>query len=85
MTNKSRIEHNKPDCIGCAVCAALSEKFWEMDKEKKSHLKNSSLLEDKGWETLEIEDGDLEINKECAEACPVNVIHIRDKKGNLII
>ena len=85
MADKNKIEHNKPDCIGCAVCATLSEKFWEMDKEKKSHLKNSSSLGDKGWETSEIEDGDLEINKECAEACPVNVIHIRDKKGNLII
>ena len=54
-----------------------------MDEEGKSHLINSS-KNYQNWEVLEIEEG-LETNKECAESCPVNVIHIKDKKGNLII
>lgn len=80
---KSRIEHNKPECIGCGICVAISDKFWEMDNEGKSHLKNSQ--SNNNWEFLEIDNLDLSVNKEAAEACPVNIIHIRDQKGNLII
>ena len=86
MSEKIKIEHNKQDCIGCGVCVAISDKFWEMSEEGKAHLKESDQLENKeGWETKEIEEEDLQINKEAAEVCPVNVIHLRDKKGNLII
>ena len=86
MTEKYKIEHNRPECIGCGVCVAVSDKFWEMNSEGKAHLKESKHLENKEeWETKEIEDEDLQINKEAAESCPVNVIHIRDKKGNIII
>jgi len=84
--DKYRIEYNKPCCIGCGVCAAISEKFWEMDEEEKSHLKDSKSLEGKEvWETREIEESDFKINIEAAEVCPVNVIHIKDKKGESVI
>ena len=55
MQNKYKIEHNKPECIGCGVCAALAKKFWEIDEEGKSHLINSQKMKE-GWETIEIED-----------------------------
>ena len=88
MEKKYKIEHNKPECISCAACVAVAEKFWEMETEdeNKSHLKNSKPLEtNQKWETLEIGEEDLEINKEAAEVCPVNIIHIKDKEGNKII
>ena len=84
MQNKYKIEHNKPECIGCGVCAALAEKFWEIDEEGKSHLINSQKIKE-GWETLEIEDQNFKINLESAESCPVNVIHIKDRNGDQII
>ena len=84
--SKYKIEHNKPECIGCGVCAALAEKFWEMDNEGKSHLISSKDLDNRqGWETRSIEHHDFKINLESAESCPVNVIHIKDKDGNQII
>ena len=84
MQNKPKIEHNRPECIGCGVCAAMAEKFWEMDQEGKSHLISSKKLETQ-WETKEIEEEEFQINKEAAEACPVNVIHLLDKTGKKII
>ncbi len=80
---KHKIEHNKPECIGCGVCAAIAENFWEMEEEGKSHLKNSIAEENK--EVLEIDDEHIQINKEAAEACPVNIIHIKDKNGKQIV
>jgi ferredoxin len=81
---KYKIEHNKPDCIGCGACAAVCPEFWEME-EAHSTIKGSKKRSD-GWEELEISERDLECNKEAAESCPVNVIHITDleKKKKLI-
>lgn len=83
---KYTIEHNKPDCISCGACAAVAEKFFEMESEGecKSHLKGSKkIYGDK--EKLEISEEDYEVAKEAADCCPVNVIHIKDEKGNKII
>ena len=41
---------------------------------------------DDGWQELALEEKDFKISKEVAESCPVNVIHIVDKKtGEKII
>ena len=44
----------------------------------KSDIKGCSKRQD-GWEELEIGEKDFQVNREAAEACPVNVIHIVDK------
>ncbi len=76
---KYKIKYNRPECIGCGVCAANCPKFWEMDdNEGKSNLKGAENL-DNGSAELEIDDNYLECNMEAAESCPVNVIHIIDK------
>ena len=36
-------------------------------------------------EILELEEKDLQINRDAAEACPVNVIHVYDKTGKKVI
>jgi len=74
-----KVEHNKPDCIGCAACAAVAPEFWEMNDEGKADLKGCKERED-DWEEKEISQEDYELYKESADSCPVNVIHITDKK-----
>ncbi len=78
---KFKIEHNRPDCIGCAACAAISPEHWEMHEDGKSDIKNS-IKRDDGWEEKDIEEADFVTNKDAADACPVNVIHIRNLTTN---
>ncbi len=84
-----KIEHDRPNCIGCGACAAVAPEFWMMDpKDGKSDLKGSKKKEEGGEvvsEGLEISDDKYPKNKEAADCCPVNVIHIIDKHGKKII
>ena len=68
-----KIEHDQPGCIGCNACAALHPDNWEMidiNGEVKSKCK-----------AVDVEEGsDFEKNKEAADVCPVNVIHLVDTK-----
>ena len=82
---KITLQHNRPDCIGCSACAAVAPDFWEMTEDgSKSDIKHGKNL-DNGWQELEIEDKDLRANKDAADCCPVNVIHIVDKSGKKIV
>ena len=53
-------------------------------EDNKADIKDSKLLPN-GWEEKEVDEKDLQINKDAAESCPVNVIHIIDKDGKKII
>jgi len=82
---KIRIMHDRPNCIGCAACAAVAPDFWTMSEDGKSDIVGSIKKEDE-TEELDIEEKDYAINKEAADSCPVNVIHIVNKKtGEKII
>ena len=82
---KFLLEHNRPDCIGCGACAAVAPEFWEMNDDGKSDIKNGKSRQD-GWQELEVEEKDFEKNKQAAESCPVNVIHLKNKEtGEKII
>ncbi|MDO8626870.1 MAG: ferredoxin [Candidatus Diapherotrites archaeon] len=76
---KYKIEHDRPNCIGCAACASVNPDFWTMDADGKSDIVGGKKLAN-GEEELDIEDKDFQANKEAADVCPVNVIHIRDKE-----
>jgi len=76
---KYQIQHDRPNCIGCAACAAVAPDFWEMHEDGKSDIVGSKKREDE-WEELDIEEKDFAANKEAADACPVNVIHIINKE-----
>ncbi len=80
MGKKFLIKHNRPDCIGCAACAAVCPKFWEMKDDGFSSIIGGKTEENK-WETLEIDEAELDCNMEAAESCPVNVIHIVDEES----
>ena len=74
-----RIFHDRPGCIGCGACAAIAPDFWEMDSDGKSNVIGGRRLES-GQEERDIEEKDLDINKESAQSCPVNVIHLINKE-----
>ncbi len=82
-----KIEHERPNCISCGACAAVSPEFWTMSPDGKSDLVGSRHIEENGEivrEEMEVEE--LKTTKEAAECCPVNVIHITDRKtGEKII
>ena len=83
-----RIEHDRPGCIGCSACAAVAPESWTMSPaDGKSDLVGSKETKNGDEITLEeLELEDLGSNKEAAETCPVNVIHIINKKtGEKII
>jgi ferredoxin len=82
-----KIEHDRPNCIGCGACAAVSPDSWEMSPaDGKSDLKGSKHTKngnDIVKEELELDD--LKGNKDAADSCPVNVIHIFDPSGKKLI
>ena len=75
---KYLLEHDRPNCIGCAACVALLPKRWEMNEDGKSDIIGGKQRED-GWQELEIDEEDFEMDKQAAECCPVNVIHLKKK------
>lgn len=78
---KFKIEYVRPECIGCGACAAIHPDRWVMDDDGKSNVVDAKRLENE-HEELDISDEEFEQNKEAAECCPVNVIHIRNKETN---
>jgi len=67
---KYKIQHDIDGCIGCGACAAISNNWKMVDikgEEKAKEVK------------IEFDDSELENNKEAAESCPVEVIHIIEK------
>ena len=73
------LQHDRPNCIGCAACEAVAPEFWEMNQDGKSDIKQGKNLEN-GCQELEIDEKNYEENKEAADSCPVNVIHLVNKK-----
>jgi len=78
MEHKYILQHDRPNCIGCAACEAVAPDFWEMNGDGKSDIKNAKNL-DNGWQELEIDGKNLQENEDAANSCPVNVIHIVKK------
>ena len=80
---KFKLEHDRPNCIGCAACAAVAPDFWEMNDDGKSDIIDAPVRED-AWQEKEIDEKDFQANKEAADACPVNVIHIIEDGKQII-
>ena len=82
---KFQIQHDRPNCIGCAACAAVAPDFWVMSEDGKSDIIGSKKKDDE-TEELDISEDNYKENKEAADSCPVNVIHIVNKEtGEKII
>ena len=79
--SKFKIEHDRPNCIGCGACAALVPDHWIMDDDGKSNIIKGTRLPDTR-EEKDIEEKEYKPNYEAAECCPVNVIHLVEKATN---
>ncbi|MBD3261303.1 MAG: ferredoxin [Candidatus Altiarchaeales archaeon] len=67
---------NREDCIGCSACAGICPSFWAMNNEdNKTDLKGAEKAQD-GWFELEVEERDLECNRQAEDVCPVDVIKV---------
>ncbi len=74
------IEFEREGCIGAASCCAACPKFWKLNDDGKADLVGGEKNQDNSLQTKEIEEEDLRGNLEAAEACPVNVIHLKKKE-----
>jgi len=79
-----KIVHDIQNCIGCLACVSANEKRWKEGKGKfdgKAELIGGKLDKNTGNFEFEIDEKELDVNMEVARVCPVNVIHIIDKKN----
>jgi len=78
------IDHDRPGCIGCGACAAINPKHWVISSvDGKSDVIGAEKVVESGevvQEKLDLAQEDHAINTQAAECCPVNVIHIVDKR-----
>ncbi|MEH0154835.1 ferredoxin [Limibacter armeniacum] len=64
-------------CIGCNYCVELAPERWRMSKKDgKSVLLGA--VDKKGFWNVKVNEDELEANKRAAEACPVNIIQVRE-------
>ncbi len=64
------------ECIGCGTCVALCPKFWEMGDDGKARPKGGIKNPETG--DYELEVNKAECNKDAADACPAQIISLRD-------
>ena len=62
------IEFDRENCIGAGSCAVVAKQNWSMAADKKAVVHRTI-----------ISKGELEENLKAARACPVNVIHIKNR------
>ena len=63
-------------CIGCNYCVELAYDRWRMSKKDgKTNLLGSE--SSKGFFTVKVGDEELDENLRAAEACPVNIIKVK--------
>ncbi len=82
---KYLIQYDRNGCIGAGVCAAVAPDHWVMNQDGKADLVDCKQVAEGQFER-EIDESELEINKQAAEGCPAVVIHIINKEtGEKII
>jgi len=82
-----KVVYDRKACIGAAACAAVAPEYWDMADDGKADLKPHEVDED-GNQVLFLKESELndklkealELNKEAAEVCPVQAIHIYDEE-----
>lgn len=69
MGKKFRIVHDRPNCIACGACAAVTPN-WTLETEDGLADPVKDL----------IDESELAENQEAAEVCPVFIIHVNEVK-----
>ncbi|NMM48459.1 ferredoxin [Marinigracilibium pacificum] len=71
------IIHQRDKCIGCNYCVELAPERWRMSKKDgKSVLLGG--VNKKGFWNVKVNEDELNSNKRAADACPVNIIQVRE-------
>lgn len=71
------VTHYRAKCIGCALCASISPKYWRIsDEDGLAELINGT--HNKDTYTREIDIEDVEDNRIVAQGCPVNIIKLNE-------
>ena len=70
------ITHQREKCIGCNYCVELAYERWRMSKKdgKVTLLGGENR---KGFYTVKVGDEEFDENQRAAEACPVNIIKVK--------
>lgn len=70
------ITHQREKCIGCNYCVELAYDRWRMSKKdgKVTLLGGENR---KGFYTVKVGDEEFDENQRAAEACPVNIIKVK--------
>jgi len=76
---KKKVTHFKKDCISCGACEAISPEFWKLEESGIAQLVGATEVGDH-WELIIDQESSVEINKDAADVCPVNIIHVEDIK-----
>ncbi len=72
-----KIVLERDKCIGCGTCAALCPEFWEIE-DAKAVLKGAQKKDENSEELdAELDDKQMECNKQCIDNCPVACIHLK--------
>ena len=70
------ITHQRAKCIGCNYCVELAYDRWRMSKKDgKCTLLGGE--NKKGFYTAKVGDDEFDENVRAAEACPVNIIQVK--------
>ncbi|OGD24365.1 hypothetical protein A2Z10_00195 [Candidatus Azambacteria bacterium RBG_16_47_10] len=80
MAKKYTILHFKDGCIGCGSCAAVCEKYWEIQDDGIAHLTGSVLQKKTKENVYVLELDDPGCNADAQDICPAQVIKIRATK-----
>ena len=67
----AKIKLEREKCIGCGSCQALCPKYFELQDDGKSHIKDAVKQD-----VEELETEKLECAESAVEACPSQCIHI---------
>jgi len=70
------ITHQREKCIGCNYCVELAYARWRMSK-KDGKVTLIGGENRKGFYTVKVGDDELGENERAAEACPVNIIKVK--------
>jgi len=84
-----RIVYDRKACIGAAACAAVAPDFWKMAEDGKADLVKFE-LDDNGNQVLFVKESEMtpegkkaiDVNRDAAEVCPVQAIHVYDADTN---
>lgn len=70
------ITQQRDKCIGCNYCVELAYGRWRMSK-KDGKCTLLGATDKKGFHTVKVGDEEFEDNVKAAEACPVNIIKVK--------